>query len=142
MFALASLITLPLGLFDMLSGNELLLIFFLVLIFFGGEKMPQFARGLAKALREFKKAASGVEEEFKRAMEDADHTPPTRPPPSTFPAGPAPTILPPNAAPAPASSTPVALNAPESAESPTSAVAGSAPTPETVNPPKGDGLAG
>jgi Sec-independent protein translocase protein TatA len=33
-------------------------------------KIPVFARGLGKAIREFKKATAGIEEEFKRAMEE------------------------------------------------------------------------
>jgi sec-independent protein translocase protein TatA len=41
-----------------------------ILIFFGGEKMPEFARGLGKAMREFKKAASEVEQEFKKAIDE------------------------------------------------------------------------
>jgi len=58
-----------LAIFD-LGGTELLIIMVAVLIFFGGEKMPGFARGLGKAIREFKKATAGIEEEFKRAMEE------------------------------------------------------------------------
>ncbi|HTB79864.1 MAG TPA: twin-arginine translocase TatA/TatE family subunit [Opitutaceae bacterium] len=58
-----------LSIFD-LGGTELLIIMVAVLIFFGGEKLPDFARGLGKAIREFKKATAGIEEEFKRAMEE------------------------------------------------------------------------
>jgi sec-independent protein translocase protein TatA len=61
--------SLYLGLFD-IGGTEILMIMVVVLIFFGGEKLPDFARGLGKAIREFKKATSGIEEEFKRAMEE------------------------------------------------------------------------
>jgi sec-independent protein translocase protein TatA len=57
------------GLFDF-GGTEILVIMVVVLIFFGGEKLPVFARGLGKAIREFKKATAGIEEEFKRAMEE------------------------------------------------------------------------
>ena len=57
------------GLFDF-GGTEILVIMVVVLIFFGGEKLPAFARGLGKAIREFKKATAGIEEEFKRAMEE------------------------------------------------------------------------
>jgi TatA/E family protein of Tat protein translocase len=55
---------------DGLGGPEMMLIFVLVLVLFGGQKLPEFARGLGKSIREFKKAAAGVEEEFKRALEE------------------------------------------------------------------------
>jgi len=48
----------------------MVLIFVVVLVLFGGQKLPEFARGLGKSIREFKKAAAGVEEEFKRALEE------------------------------------------------------------------------
>lgn len=48
----------------------MVLIFVIVLVLFGGQKLPEFARGLGKSIREFKKAAAGVEEEFKRALEE------------------------------------------------------------------------
>jgi TatA/E family protein of Tat protein translocase len=57
------------GLFDF-GGTEILVIMVVVLVLFGGEKLPVFARGLGKAVREFKKATAGIEEEFKRAMEE------------------------------------------------------------------------
>jgi sec-independent protein translocase protein TatA len=53
-----------------LGAGEMMLVFIVVLVLFGGQKLPEFARGLGKSMREFKKAAAGVEEEFKRAMED------------------------------------------------------------------------
>lgn len=53
-----------------LGGPEMVLIFVVVLMLFGGQKLPEFARGLGKTIREFKKAAAGVEEEFKRALDD------------------------------------------------------------------------
>ncbi len=58
-----------LALFDV-GGGEMLLIFFVVLLLFGGKKMPEFARGLGKSIREFKKATAGVEDEIKRVMEE------------------------------------------------------------------------
>jgi TatA/E family protein of Tat protein translocase len=67
-----------LAIFD-LGGTELLIIMVAVLIFFGGEKMPGFARGLGKAIREFKKATAGIEEEFKGAMEEPPPRPVVRP---------------------------------------------------------------
>ena len=54
-----------------IGGPELMMVLFVVLMLFGGKKLPELAKGLGKSMREFKKAASGVEEEFKRAIEDA-----------------------------------------------------------------------
>src|SRR3954465_14604475 len=72
---------------DSLGGSEVMMIFVIVLVLFGGQKLPEFARGLGKTIREFKKAASGVEEEFKRALEEDErkHTAAklTAAPPST-----------------------------------------------------------
>jgi sec-independent protein translocase protein TatA len=61
--------------FDGLGGPEVLVVLVVILIFFGGEKMPEFARGLGKAMREFKKAASEVEHEFKRAIDEVPEKP-------------------------------------------------------------------
>lgn len=72
---------------DGLGAPEMMLIFVLVLVLFGGQKLPEFARGLGKSIREFKKAAAGVEEEFKRALEEDErkHATPALPPPSPDP---------------------------------------------------------
>lgn len=61
---------LPLGLFDV-GGPEVMLILFVALVLFGGQRLPELARGLGKSIREFKKASAGVEEEIKRAIESA-----------------------------------------------------------------------
>lgn len=57
------------------GGPELLMIMVIVLMLFGGKKLPELAKGLGKSMREFKKATSGVEEEFKRAMEEEPERP-------------------------------------------------------------------
>jgi sec-independent protein translocase protein TatA len=78
--------TLPgiLAFIDGLGGPEMLVILLLILVLFGGDKLPEFARSLGKTMREFKKAASNVEDEFKRALEEDErkknaalYTPPT-----------------------------------------------------------------
>jgi len=56
-----------------LSDSEILVIMAVVLIFFGGKRMPELARGLGKALREFRRATSDVEREFKRMMDEAEN---------------------------------------------------------------------
>ena len=40
-----------------LGWPELVVVAFLVVLMFGGKKVPELARGLAESLREFKKAA-------------------------------------------------------------------------------------
>lgn len=87
------LTSMPIALFDFLGGGELLVIFLLVLVFFGGEKMPEVARGLAKAIRELRKATSGVEQEFRKVLEEE----PSKPSHSPAPPGTTPTIMPPSA---------------------------------------------
>lgn len=52
------------------GGGEILLVLVIVLILFGGERMPELARGLGKTLREIKKATSGMEDEIKRVLNE------------------------------------------------------------------------
>jgi sec-independent protein translocase protein TatA len=60
----------PLALFDV-GTPELMLIFFAILLLFGGQKLPELAKGLGKSIREFKRASAGVEEEIRRAIDAA-----------------------------------------------------------------------
>jgi sec-independent protein translocase protein TatA len=46
--------------------SELLVLFFIVLLFFGAKRIPEVAKALGKASREFKKARDGVMDEFER----------------------------------------------------------------------------
>lgn len=48
-----------------LGMGELLLILAIALLLFGPSKLPQLASGLGKAVRSFKKATSGSEDETK-----------------------------------------------------------------------------
>ncbi|HTJ78901.1 MAG TPA: twin-arginine translocase TatA/TatE family subunit [Rariglobus sp.] len=78
------------------GGGEIVLVLIVALILFGGERMPELARGLGKTIREFKKATSGVEAEIKRALsepppvkrtikpvtEEAPEIPPAQEPPA------------------------------------------------------------
>jgi sec-independent protein translocase protein TatA len=44
-----------------LGLQELVLIFAVVLLFFGGKKLPEVASGMGKGIRDFKRALSGVD---------------------------------------------------------------------------------
>lgn len=43
---------------------ELLLIFVIILVFFGAKKIPELAQGLGKGIREFRKAARDIQDEI------------------------------------------------------------------------------
>ena len=47
---------LPLAIFGF-SGSELLIVFLIILLLFGGAKLPSLARGLGQSIKEFKKAS-------------------------------------------------------------------------------------
>ncbi|OUW60633.1 MAG: twin-arginine translocase TatA/TatE family subunit [bacterium TMED198] len=47
-----------------LSPVELLVILFVVLVLFGGKKLPELARGLGKGFKEFKKAQKEIQDEI------------------------------------------------------------------------------
>lgn len=47
----------------MLGGWELIVILFVILVLFGGRKLPEFARNLGKGMREFKRASQGLHED-------------------------------------------------------------------------------
>ena len=51
---------------------EIALIILVVIILFGGKKLPELARGLGQGLKEFKKATRGIKDEVKSATEEVD----------------------------------------------------------------------
>lgn len=46
----------------MMGSGEILVILVVILILFGGKKLPEFAKSLGKGIREFKNACYGEEE--------------------------------------------------------------------------------
>lgn len=56
-----------------LSGWELVLIFAVILLFFGAKRLPELSESLGKSLKRFKKATSEVEEEVRSAL-DTENT--------------------------------------------------------------------
>lgn len=57
-----------------LGGQELLLIFAVILLLFGAKKIPDIARGLGKGIREFKDASSQVKKEIEDAGKDVNNS--------------------------------------------------------------------
>ncbi len=65
-------------LIGMLGGPELLVIVFVVLILFGGKKLPELMRGLGKGVSEFKKATSTFEKEVQEVKDEVQKADPTK----------------------------------------------------------------
>ena len=53
-----------------LGTSEIVLIGLVVLLLFGGRKIPELMRGLGQGVREFNKARSSVESELKESMNE------------------------------------------------------------------------
>jgi len=51
-----------------LGGPEILIILGVVLLFFGGRKIPELMRGLGKGIKEFNNARGTIENEIKEGM--------------------------------------------------------------------------
>ena len=51
---------------------EVVIVLVVVLIIFGGKKIPELARGLGQGLREFKKATHEIKDEVENATKDSD----------------------------------------------------------------------
>ena len=50
----------------MIGYQELIIIFLIVLLLFGGSKIPELARGLGKGIREFKKAKDDIRDAIEK----------------------------------------------------------------------------
>lgn len=51
---------------------EIILVFLVVLLLFGGKKIPELMRGLGKGIKEFNSAKATIEGEIKQGMREAD----------------------------------------------------------------------
>ena len=50
----------------------MIVVFFAILLLFGGKKIPELMRGLGKGIREFNSARSSIESELKEGMREAE----------------------------------------------------------------------
>jgi len=53
-------------------GPEMLVIFFAILLLFGGKKIPELMRGIGRGINEFNSARKSLEGEFKEGMKEAE----------------------------------------------------------------------
>lgn len=53
-----------------LSGTEVFLIVFAVLLLFGGKKIPELMRGIGKGVREFNAAKDNLKTELEEGMRE------------------------------------------------------------------------
>jgi len=59
---------------DLFSGPHIILIALVVLLLFGGKKIPELMRGLGKGIREFKDAKDNVSREIEDHMNEEKKT--------------------------------------------------------------------
>ncbi|MEI2748653.1 MAG: twin-arginine translocase TatA/TatE family subunit [Ferruginibacter sp.] len=59
-------------LLSMPGGSEWILIVLVVLLFFGGKKIPDLMRGIGRGIREFNDAKSNVKNEIEEGMKEKD----------------------------------------------------------------------
>jgi sec-independent protein translocase protein TatA len=57
-----------------LGTTELLVIALLILLLFGGRKIPELMRGLGKGVRSFKDGVDGMEDELKKPADKSSRT--------------------------------------------------------------------
>jgi len=54
------------------GGMEIFVVLFIVLLLFGGKKIPELMRGLGKGIREFNSARATIEGEIKDGMKEVE----------------------------------------------------------------------
>lgn len=54
------------------GGSEWILILLVVLLFFGGRKIPDLMRGIGKGVREFNDAKSNVKDQIEQGMKEKE----------------------------------------------------------------------
>jgi len=66
-----------------LGPTELIVILVILLVLFGGSKLPQLAKGLGQSIKEFKKSSKEDDQEAKPAAPEAKKVEPIKTPAST-----------------------------------------------------------
>jgi len=64
---------LSISLFGMPGGPELIVITLIVLLLFGGKKIPELMKGLGKGIREFNNAKANITSEINEEMREIEN---------------------------------------------------------------------
>lgn len=57
-----------------IGTGEIIVIAIVVLLLFGGKKIPELMKGLGKGVKSFKDGVSGIENDITKTLEDDDKT--------------------------------------------------------------------
>jgi len=55
-----------------LGGSEIAIVLIIVIILFGGKKIPELMRGLGQGIKEFNNAKANIETEVKQNMKEIE----------------------------------------------------------------------
>ncbi len=53
-----------------IGTGEIIIIVFVILLLFGGKKIPELMKGIGKGVRSFKKGMNEIEDEINKPIED------------------------------------------------------------------------
>ena len=62
----------PQMLFGMPNAGELVITLLIIVVLFGGKKIPELAKGLGKGIREFNEAKDGIKSEIENGIKDKE----------------------------------------------------------------------
>jgi sec-independent protein translocase protein TatA len=92
---------------NFLSGGDGIIILVIVLIIFGPKKLPELARGMGQAIKEFNKAKDEVERELTKPEVNVQPAQGQQPRMAELPTVPPPAVTPTAQAPAPMAASPI-----------------------------------
>jgi len=55
-----------------IGPQEIIIVAFVILLLFGGRKLPELMKRLGKGIREFNNAKANIEQEVKESIKEAD----------------------------------------------------------------------
>jgi sec-independent protein translocase protein TatA len=65
----------PQVLMGMPNAGELVITLLIIVVLFGGKKIPELAKGLGKGIREFNEAKDGIKSEIESGMKEKEKIP-------------------------------------------------------------------